>query len=175
MKRFLILTLLLASNAVIAAYQEAESTRTWTDRSGQHTVEARLVAYDATTRQVRLQQSDGTVIDLYTTDLSRPDRQLLAQIAARERKSTPPAEPAGVANSADSLDGNFEPVTQPDAIDRALDEKTQTVDQPSRRLYGIDWHGSPDAAGLQARGNQSLDDDRPIIWFRVLGDLSGFM
>ncbi len=48
------------------------------------------------------------------------------------------------------------------------------VDEPLR-IAGLDWYDDPDDARKLARGGAGPADDKPILCFRVLGDLEGFM
>lgn len=43
------------------------------------------------------------------------------------------------------------------------------------RLYGIDWYANLPDALLAAAGDESPEDDKPVMCFRALGDLTGFM
>ena len=36
-------------------------------------------------------------------------------------------------------------------------------------MYGVQWYDMEDASQLASA------DDKPMMWFRVLGDLDGFM
>ena len=47
-------------------------------------------------------------------------------------------------------------------------ERSVTREQKTKELYGIQWVNSLDRA-VEASGL------KPIVWFRVLGDLEGFM
>ena len=51
---------------------------------------------------------------------------------------------------------------------------SQTLPQPVTRK-GIQWQDSLDDAAAVAAAGATSDDDRPIMCFRALGDLSGFM
>lgn len=44
-----------------------------------------------------------------------------------------------------------------------------------KRLYGIDWHQTLDSAGAAAKPNARWKSGKPIMCFRVLGDLAGYM
>lgn len=46
---------------------------------------------------------------------------------------------------------------------------------PSKRIGGIDWIPTREDASHAAFGGKSVKDDKPIMCFRALGDLSGFM
>jgi len=43
------------------------------------------------------------------------------------------------------------------------------------RIAGLDWYEDLKDARLLARGRPDPADDKPILCFRVLGDLEGFM
>ncbi len=163
-KFFLLLVAGLVPLVFVPASGWSQSTtdtpRTWTDDTGQHAVQATLVSYDTQTKQVVLQRDDGREIRLVATDLCMADRRYLALRAERLR-----------------IRQNRQPSsTQETAIDQALTDHKQ----PAQRfniasLYGIDWHRHPQSAQWAATGQPGARDDKPIVWFRVLGDLSGFM
>ncbi len=46
---------------------------------------------------------------------------------------------------------------------------------PSKNIAGIDWIQTREDASRAAFGGKSVKDDKPIMCFRALGDLSGFM
>ena len=49
-------------------------------------------------------------------------------------------------------------------------------DKPATKLVnGIEWLSDLNVARKVAAGGPSADDDRPILCFRTLGELSGFM
>src|SRR5262245_33268662 len=65
------LVLVLAGLAATAAAADAE-VRTWTDSTGQFTIEARFVALQA--GKVRLAKPDGSQIEIELSKLSAADR-----------------------------------------------------------------------------------------------------
>lgn len=46
---------------------------------------------------------------------------------------------------------------------------------PSKKIAGIEWTQTREVASRAAFGGKSVNDDKPIMCFRALGDLSGFM
>lgn len=44
-----------------------------------------------------------------------------------------------------------------------------------QNIAGIDWIQTREGASLAALGRESVNDDKPIMCFRALGDLNGFM
>jgi len=133
-------------------YAETKS-REWTDSSGQNGVAAKLVSFDKTTRQVVLQCDDATTIEVPVTDLSISDRRYISRQTSKfERES----KHAGHKN-------------------RTATGRSEAQAEGVQRLYGIDWHQQLESARRVAVGNEGVADNKPIIWFRVLGDLSGYM
>ena len=55
----------------------------------------------------------------------------------------------------------------------AVEQKA--VRPPTINVCGIEWLSDLNTAGQVAAGGPSRADDRPILCFRALGDLSGFM
>ena len=45
----------------------------------------------------------------------------------------------------------------------------------SKTIAGVDWIQTREDASRAAFGGESVKDDKPIMCFRALGDLSGFM
>lgn len=136
-----------------------DNLRTWTDITGTHTTEAELVSWDPETKQVVLQTADNGTIELNSADLHISDRRFLNRHAARMRREARNSE----------SDGNI--------FERSRVSKAQTRnnDVPLLELGGIPWHQSADQASIAASGREGAKDDKPIVWFRVLGDLSGYM
>ena len=54
-----------------------------------------------------------------------------------------------------------------------LSQKEETVE--SIKLYGITWQPEVEDALTLATGETTPSDDRPVMWFRVLGELDGGM
>ena len=61
--------------------------------------------------------------------------------------------------------------------DRAKPESVtpESVKPESVKLAGVNWFADLDDAKQAARGSQGTSDDKPIMCFRVLGELGGFM
>ncbi len=135
--------------------------RTWTDSTGTYQVQASYVDFED--GRVLLEKPDGTEITVPFARLSSSDqnhvRHELRRSALAQRRQASTA-----ARSADVVD-----------VDKPVGEKGGA--EPDRPLpaepeilYGIHWHGSPaDALAVGA------EQDKPVMWFRVLGDLKGFM
>ncbi len=150
--------MLLAAPAATSAWQEQANLRTWNLPDTGKSLEAELVSYDAESGEVTLRGEDGGLIQMQATELHISDRRYLNRQMAR--KDRPQRRRA----------------SSSDPIDRALaGGGNNTADPSVQHLYGIDWHRTPQSAQAAATGSQRDADDKPIIWFRVLGDLSGFM
>lgn len=146
--------------ATTAYGQEAGEERTWTDKTGQNTLAARFVSFDKESEQVVLLKPGDVSETFVLSDFSRADQRIIRKLAAQ-------------AIRAEKQD------RKRDAIDEALAGKTNPSSAGAKgnqlRLCGINWHLSPDSASRDAAGSERPVDDRPIAWFRVLGDLDGFM
>ena len=172
MKRLLALTLVLAMIPAVAnAWQVDQDFRSWTDVSGEHTVKAKLIEYDTTTKMVTLEKEDGEWLEVRYDQLQIADRRFLSRHAARQQRAAKSKHPAPE---------NDDPFVQFDKTGDKPERKRSSTrrsaaNQDVRRLYDIDWHQTPESAQVAATGSEKPGDDKPIIWFRVLGDLSGFM
>ncbi len=140
--------------AAVAAGQELEKFRL---KSGGDPVEARPVSWDFQNGQLTLMKADGTVMEVAAADLHASDMRLVERIlkkqflAGRKGQSiTPDADPAG--NSVDNRSGG-----------------------DVGRLHGVRWFDNESDAQKVASGSDGSQDERPLVWFRVLGDMTGFM
>lgn len=180
------LTLLISGLACIvfltaaqqATAQEAvrDSLRTWQDASKQYSVEAKLIDYDRPTRTVTLEKEDGSQISLPLEKLCQVDRQLILgpyiRKARAERKAKQKEKLANISEDESEI-----------ASGQVSNQASQRSERSSRaedgnpfELYGINWiRGVDNASRIATAGTEKTSDDRPIMLFRVLGDLEGFM
>jgi hypothetical protein len=166
---WLIIALLLTGSSQAQTIEFPDTTiRKWTDDSGRNSVSARLQARDTSGQTVVLQLADETTVEVSMTDLSNADRRYIARQTARVQRLASRQQQTSGATAANTGDEEV----SPDQTDRP--EPQQAV-RGTRRLYQIDWHQSPTTAGLAAAGGDGSGDDRPVIWFRVLGALDGYM
>ncbi|MGI9515885.1 MAG: hypothetical protein ACR2NP_02465 [Pirellulaceae bacterium] len=147
---------LLTAPGLTNAWQDQTNLRTWNVPDGQ-SLDAELVSFDQESGEVTLRGEDGELIEMQATDLHISDRRYLdRQMARQNRRQRQRASS--------------------DPIDRALAGNAGSrTDRSALHLYGIDWHRNPASAARAASGKETVSDDKPVIWFRVLGDLSGFM
>ncbi|MFK8112346.1 MAG: SHD1 domain-containing protein [Rubripirellula sp.] len=120
--------------------------RTWKDDSGTFEVEATLVG--VVDGSATMELADGTKVDVPLDRLSGSDRRYIAREA---RKSSP--------------------VRSTTAGNNFGDNKVRDTEQ----RYGIRWHRTLDGAVSEAGFASRPSSERPIMCFRVLGDLDGFM
>lgn len=122
-----------------------EPVRTWTDRSGEYEVEAKLLALSSDGSMVSLELVDQQSVDVAIDRLSAEDRRYLLRHKRLQSR-------------------------------REATERRRNA-SPQRRtvnLYGINWHKSLESA-MDAGQPTSGGPDKPIMCFRVLGDLAGYM
>jgi hypothetical protein len=121
-------------------------------------VEATLDTYGDGT--VRLKKPDGDEIVLKLEQLSTRDQGYVRR-ENRRRLSVRRGGAASPANDNVAF-GQLAADQEPQSAPRRL------AGANSECLYGINWYDSPVSA-IAAK------QDKPILWFRVLGDLDGFM
>ncbi|MDP1564044.1 MAG: hypothetical protein Q8M16_21895 [Pirellulaceae bacterium] len=122
-------------------------------RNGQP-LEARVVQYDFVEQNVTLVSREGQELVVSISELGTPDKRLIVKALERQLfqkpSRTPEKNPAPNDLAANRMPGGV-------------------VGEP------LVWHAKFKLAAEQARGGEAVDDDRPIVWFRVLGDLRGLM
>lgn len=94
---------------------------------------------------VSLRRADGTQVEVAFDRLSASDQKRV-QYEARRKAAAQPRTPKVAAAA-------------------------NVTASPERRLYGISWQASPERACEVA----ATAGDKPVVWFRVLGDLTGYM
>ena len=126
-----------------------DGSRIWTDDSGKHNVNARLVGYEE--GQVTLRKSDNSEIKVSIDTLSSADREYLDRLSRAVNLASKEAQ-----NSSDEQS-------------RQIPVPADRKDLESQEKYGINWYNIDDSFVVAKAEN------KPIMWFRVLGDLNGFM
>ena len=132
----------------------SDNARCWQDATGNFRVDAALAKYHK--RQVTLNGPDGTTIQLSIDKLSKPDQAYLINKLRAARTSSIAKSPS---------EERLVALRKPRKSRRLPPTRLGTP----QRLSNVDWYPSEDASRLAAAQN------KPIMWFRVLGDLSGFM
>ncbi len=132
--------------AVLTTYSRAdEPLRRWTDKSGKYEVEAKLVSISSDGNTVSIELRDRQSVDVPIERLSSDDRRYLLRHKRLQSKRL------------------------------AADRRRQQLQQGRTvELYGINWHQTLESA-LAAGQPTKVGTDKPIMCFRVLGDLAGFM
>ena len=146
MTKYMRSILLSLGLAVLTTYSRAdEPLRKWTDKTGEHKVEAKLVSISSDGKTVSIELRDHQTIDVAIERLSSDDRRYLLRQKRLQSKRL------------------------------ASDQKRQELQQRRTvKLYGVDWHQTLESA-LAAGQPSKVGADKPIMCFRVLGDLAGFM
>lgn len=118
-------------------------------------LEARVVAYDFADQQVTLVARDGAEQKVAISELSDSDKRLIVKALERQLFQRSKRDPGGNATTAEGT--------------AAIPRRGQAA------ADSVHWHADLNQALEIARGGESDGDDRPLIWFRVLGDLRGLM
>ncbi len=142
-----------------------QEVRTWTDDTGRHDVEATFVDY--VDGNVLLLKDDGSEIAVPLERLSSSDRGYV-QYELRRKSINERRRPSSVHASAPM-------VSRDEEVERISDGSPDAVRVvgDSQELFGVNWHTPVESAFQTAGAGQK--EQRPVMWFRVLGDLSGFM
>ncbi len=146
-----------AMPCLIALHANAQQPmRQWSNQDRSQTIEARFQSYDPKSRKLTLQLSNGDAITVDLMQLSPGDRRHVVKLNRDQVES-----PRNVEN--EDAKSSPEHSAKPDP---SITE---------HQAFGIHWTPGLEAALQKATGNESSRDERPVMWLRVLGDLSGFM
>ncbi len=145
------------------ASEASREARVWTDVTGEYQVQATYLDYDR--GRVQLRKEDGSELSVALESLSSADRDLIRQIQRQKYLDHRRQRRLDANGSADDSQSTSRTETPPP---RNAD---LGHDNSCEQLYGINWHDSRE--GAVAAAQQA--GDKPIMWFRVLGDLKGFM
>lgn len=137
--------------------------RTWRSSTGKYEVAARLL--ELRKQKVLLRKADGKNIWVAMDDLSEVDQRYVrtqSRSLAREADRS-------LAGGEVPSDSSAERGVAPSRTRPAGTQTTAKKRPDGKVLYGIKWYDMDDV------GDLAKTDDKPIMWFRVLGDLDGFM
>lgn len=136
--------------------------RVWADSSNRNQITARLLSRNTRDNKVSLECGDGTIVEMLLSDLPISDRKYIARKTSQSKRAAYRLKSQRPSADTDLLvdaSQNAQPSQKPVGKVRKR-----------RRVNKIDWHRSSPTARTAATA-----DNRPIIWFRVLGDLEGYM
>ncbi|MCH7729869.1 MAG: hypothetical protein IH991_25875 [Planctomycetes bacterium] len=144
--------------------------RTWTDSTGTHSVEASFAG--CLNGNVKLRKVNGIEVSLPLDKLSLYDRNFIQNHLRTSRLAVRRSLPRVAATA--NVDPIAEPLGDPRRVARAagapqaLRANGKIGKNGATQLFGINWYASPDVTGPGQK-------EKPVMWFRVLGDLAGFM
>ncbi len=136
--------------------------REWADDSNQNRLTARLLSRNTEANKVLLECTDGTTVEVVLSDLSMSDRKYIARQTSKVKRAAHRLERQRRQGDEDLLVDASQRV-QPSA-------KPKKNLGNTRRVSNLDWLRTPQKARAVAKAK-----DLPIIWFRVLGDIDGYM
>ena len=154
-----------------SAFAGNNELRTWIDSTGTHSVEASFAG--CLNGNVKLRKVTGIEVSLPLEKLSLSDRNFIRNHLRASR----PAVRRSLPRVATTV--NVDPIAEPSGDARriaraadapqALRANGKVGENGATQLFGINWYASPsDATGPGQK-------EKPVMWFRVLGDLAGFM
>lgn len=170
MKGILIFTILCGAsvNQVIAQTEVPEikftdtNPREWADSSTQNRLTARLLSRYTKANKVLLECTDGTTVEVLLSDLPISDRKYIARQTSKVKRAAHRLQRQRQQNDEDlwvDASQNIPPSAKPN-------ENLGNA----QRVSVLDWLSTPQKARAVAKA-----EDLPIIWFRVLGDIDGYM
>jgi|GEM_PF-4664434 len=135
----------------VAGAQELEQFRL---KSGEDPIQAKPLSWDFQTGSLMLELADGTSREVPASELHSADMRLVEKIMTKQMLAGRRGEPvSGVTSKTLGSD------------------RSASVD----RIHGVRWLADENVARKIASGGEGPNDDRPLVWFRVLGDMTGFM
>ncbi len=155
--------LVIGGLANLVSAQTDEGPRQWNSRDGKHSITAAFSGYDKKAKTVTLRYDNGQTVDIKLRDLSRADQRFVKRMNSPKKQ--------------DGLSAEFVFDEEPATKSKKRKRKTSRSGQRNDflRRYGINWTPGMESAIASAKGSDSASDERPIMWFRVLGDLNGYM
>jgi hypothetical protein len=164
-----IFAFVLAMSAATVVADDHDSLRSWHSRDG-NAVEASLEGFHSDQHVATLKQSDGSVIEVPFKSLSREDQRYIKTWLRQQRNTDSQAKTDPGQDDRNPVESQSK-----SQVRNSSRSKSNRGSEKTMMLYGINWHESGAPALAKARGVASTSDDMPIMWFRVLGDLEGFM
>lgn len=153
---FLVVVILLfAEPSVNASDGLGQPLRTWEDESGKYQVKAKFKSYER--GQVALLKANGEEKTIDYRRLSEKDRRYVRDVVNQSKPKTPPPAKSTEPADASRLDS-----------DRAEAPESDIAELKPNQRYGVDLYGTPQEV-------LKSNPDQPLIWFRILGDIDGFM
>jgi len=144
------------------AVAQDNELRKWWSYDGVESIQASLESYDKKTKLVSLKTAQDKTIQVKISLLSRADRRFVTN-ASKKKPSV-----FKVLNDEDSSKESLEPGQRATNKKRAANKKQTGV----TKQYGINWTVGVENALTSAMSNERR---RPVMLFRVLGELDGFM
>ncbi|MBL8892019.1 MAG: hypothetical protein JNL67_18735 [Planctomycetaceae bacterium] len=135
-----------------------------------HALEARVTRYDLDNQIVTLTNREGQEIQVDVADLSAVDKRLVVKAVERQLFQKSKARAKDIPEAGNPEAGN--PVANHPGVGNPAGAVAPRLDNRRQPLV---WSSSLKQATAKAIGTDALGDDRPIVWFRVLGDLRGLM
>ncbi len=150
-----------------AANAQDQEIRTWWSHDGSESIVASLDGFDKKSKIVTLKDENDEEVTVKITLLSRSDRSYVAKAVRRNSKLSKKNSVFKKSDVESTTERNVDE-------DRKSNNRSKRKSNPSSifKRYGINWTKGIDNALAQAgeEGNR-----KPVMCFRVLGDLNGLM
>jgi hypothetical protein len=154
----LLAAILIANVGTTSAQESKPKLLRWYDVQSRQSVRAYFDSVE--NGLVKIKTKDGETYSIAIDRLSSANQRYVKNQQSKHQPPTP-APSVDQPNAAAEMD-DARPVAQPVA---------ENLIQP-KSMYGIRWEPMDDLVTNQP---VPATDNKPIFWFRVLGDLEGFM
>ena len=148
------LMMLLALVFGSVAVAQDNEMRTWWSLDGSESLRASLDGFDKKTKVVSLRDQNDEIVTVKITQLSRADRSYVAR--SNRKKANAKREASDEAS-----------LKEDDPREPKKKRQVRTLQR-----FGVNWTKSIDDALVVASDEEVR---KPVMWFRVLGDLKGLM
>ena len=151
--------------AVVQTCLAEEETRQWKSADGKYSMEGQLIDFVRKSKTVTIEKTDGKQIEIDFGKLSKEDQRYVNRFQfARTQKAKENELPKLKKSNTKH--------------NERRNRQRSRAQSPTKSLamYGVNWVPNMEQALSAAAGkSENTADDRPVMWFRVLGDLAGYM
>ncbi len=135
-------------------------------------LEAKVVRYDFNSLSFDLVDRSGTELTIEISEFADSDKRILVRALEKQLFSKAASKKAAEKKSDKEASTNDSLENQDVNPGR---NKSKTASPKALTASGVRWHEKFDDAASEATEKSPTGGERPVLWFRVLGDLKGFM
>ncbi len=154
----LLLCVSMVVPGAVACGQELEQFRL---KTGEEPIQAKPLSWDFQAGVLKVELANGTTRDVATNELHPADIRLVERLLSKQLLA---------GRKGESITGSD--FRKPGSV---ANIGTSAANGQADRVHGVRWFDNESQARKIATGKDGSQDDKPLVWFRVLGDMTGFM